>query len=119
MISKELIEENKKKLLDEQKRIKQVLDHENIKDGKGEFPGDYKPKFDELGNEEGENASEVENFQNQLSVTEDLESQLKKVEWALARIESGAYGRCSEGDEIEEDRLRALPTAETCIKHAQ
>jgi hypothetical protein len=43
-----------------------------------------KPKFDELGNEEGENASEVENFGNQLAVTEELESQLKKIEWALA-----------------------------------
>jgi hypothetical protein len=59
MISKEFIEENKKKLLAEQKRIKSVLDHEDIKDGKGEFPGDYKPKFDELGNEEGENASKA------------------------------------------------------------
>jgi RNA polymerase-binding transcription factor DksA len=119
MISKELIEENKKKLLAEQKRIKSILDHEDIKDGKGEFPGDYKPKFDELGNEEGENASEVENFGNQLAITEELESQLKKIEWALGRIENGTYGQCSEGDEIEEERLRALPTAETCIKHAQ
>jgi hypothetical protein len=62
------------------------LDHEDIKDGSGEFPGDYKPKFDELGNEEGENASEVENFGNQLAVTENLESQLKKIEWALAKL---------------------------------
>lgn len=119
MISQELIAENKKRLLAEQKRIKAVLNHEDEKDGKGEFPGDYKPKFDELGNEEGENASEVENFGNQLAVTEELESHLKKVEWALARIEDGTYGKCSEGDDIEEDRLRALPTAETCMKHAQ
>jgi len=119
MISQELKEENKKKLLAEQKRIQTVLNHEDTKDGKGEFPGDYKPKFDELGNEDGENASEVENFGNQLAVTEELESQLKKIEWALARIENGTYGVCSEGDEIEEERLRALPTAETCIKHAQ
>ncbi len=119
MISKELIEENKKRLLEEQKRLQKVLNHEDIKDGKGEFPGDYKPKYDELGNEEGDNASEVENFSNQLGVTEDLESQLKKIEWALARIENGTYGVCAEGDEIEEDRLRALPTAETCIKHAK
>ncbi|HEX5429997.1 MAG TPA: hypothetical protein VFX17_02895 [Patescibacteria group bacterium] len=119
MISKELIEENKQKLLAEQKQIRAVLNREDIKDGKGEFPGDYKPKYDELGNEEGDNASEVENFSNQLGVTESLESKLKKVEWALARIENGTYGVCAEGDEIEEDRLRALPTAETCVRHAQ
>ena len=118
-MNQQLIDENKTKLLDEQKRLKAILGRENITDGKGEFPGDYKPKFDELGSEEGENASEVENFGNQLAVTEDLESQLKKIEWALARIENGTYGKCPEGDDIEEERLRALPTAETCIKHAK
>ena|SRR5581483_9594257 len=117
MISKELIDENKKKLLAEQKRIQAVLKNEDKPDA--EFPGGMKPKYDELGSEDGENASEVENFGNQLAVTEELESQLKKIEWALARIESGSYGVCAEGDEIEEERLRALPTAETCIKHAQ
>ena len=117
MISNDLIEENKKKLLAEQKRIQKVLTNEDVPDR--EFPGGMKPTYDELGNEEGENASEVENFGNQLAVTEELESQLKKIEWALARIEDGTYGKCSEGDDIEEDRLRALPTAETCLKHAQ
>ena len=119
MISKDLVQENKKRLLDEQKKLQGILNREDVKDGKGEFPGDYKPKFDELGSEEGENASEVENFQNQLSVTMDLESRMKKIEWALARIEDGTYGKCSEGDEIEEARLRAEPAAETCIQHAK
>jgi DnaK suppressor protein len=119
MISKELIEESKTKLLDEQKRIKTVLGHEDIKDGAGEFPGEYKPKFDELGNEEGENASEVENFGNQLGVTESLEEQLKNIEAALERITNGTYGTCAEGDEIEEARLRANPAATTCINHAK
>ncbi|MBX4191779.1 MAG: hypothetical protein KW804_03200 [Candidatus Doudnabacteria bacterium] len=119
MISKELIQENKKKLLDEQKRIKTILGHTDTKDGKGEFPGDYKPKFDELGNEEGENASEVENFGNQLGVTMDLETRLKKVDSALARIDDGSYGICTEGDEIDSARLRAEPAAETCIEHAK
>ncbi len=119
MISKDLIEENKRKLLEEQKRIKTVLDHGDIKDGSGEFPGDYKPKYDEMGREDGENASEVENFQNQLSVTHDLELKLKKIESALARIEDGSYGKCAMGDEIEEARLKAEPSAETCIKHAK
>jgi RNA polymerase-binding transcription factor DksA len=119
MPSQELIEENKKKLLDEQKRIKTVLGHEDIKDGSGEFPGEYKPKFDELGNEEGENASEVENFGNQLGVTENLEERLKQIENALSKIDDGTYGTCIEGDEIEEERLRANPAAETCIQHAK
>ncbi len=117
MISKELIEKNKKRLVDEQKRLLEVIKHDDTADA--EFPGGMKPKYDELGNEEGDNASEIENFGNQLAVTEELESQLKKIEWALARIKNGTYGVCSEGDEIEEKRLEALPTAETCIKHSK
>ncbi len=119
MITKELIEENKHKLLAERKRLKTILNHEDIKDGAGEFPGEYKPKFDELGSEDGENASEVENFQNQLSITSDLEAKLTKVEAALSRIENGTYGMCVAGDEIDEARLRVEPSADTCINHAK
>ena len=119
MISQELIEQNKKKLLEEKKRLKTVLGHEDIKDGKGEFPGDYKPRFDELGNEDGDNASEVENFGNQLGVTQSLESKLSKIEAALEKISNGTYGKCEMGDEIEEARLMAEPTAATCIQHAK
>lgn len=119
MISKELIDENKKKLETERVRLKTVLGHEDIKDGAGEFPGEYKPKYDELGNEEGENASEVENFGNQLGVTGNLEERLSKVEAALAKIADGTYGQCVEGDEIDENRLRANPAADTCIQHAK
>jgi len=119
MPSKQLIEESKKKLLDEQKRIKTVLGHEDIKDGKGEFPGEYKPKFDELGSEEGDNASEVENFGNQLGVTQSLESKLLKIESALQRIEAGTFGQCEMGDQIEEARLAVEPSATTCMKHSK
>src|ERR1051325_1983530 len=104
MIAKQLIEENKKKLLAEQKRVRRILGREDIKDGLGEFPGDYKPRFDELGSEDGENASEVENFGNQLGVTEKLEERLKKIEAALLRIEEGTYGVDANGQEIDEAR---------------
>jgi DnaK suppressor protein len=40
---------------------------------------------------------------------------LKRIEAALARLEDGEYGYCSEcGDEIAEQRLRALPFALRC-----
>lgn len=112
-----LIEENKAKLLAEQKRIQGVLDRDDVVDS--EIPGGHKPKFNEVGSEDGENASESEQFGNDLSVTEDLEARLKKIEWALARIKDGTYGKCAMGDEIEEARLRAEPAAETCIKHSK
>lgn len=118
MISQALVDENKKKLQDEQKRIQSMLKRDTKVDS--EVPGGHVPKFNEAGNEDGENASEVEQFQNDLSVTEDLEDRLKKVEWALARIENNTYGKCAVGGEdIPEVRLKAEPAAETCIAHAQ
>ena len=40
---------------------------------------------------------------------------LQKIEAALVRLEEGAYGNCSEcGDEISQQRLRALPFALRC-----
>ena len=116
MISQELIEENKGKLLVEKKKILTILNREDTKDGAGEFPGDFKPKFDELGNEEGDNASEVENFGNQLGVTMSLEERLKKVESALTRIENGTYGQDADGNDIDEARLRAEPAADANVK---
>ena len=58
-----------------------------------------------------------------------LENELKQntakkslglVEKALARIESGTYGKCEVGEEyIDEDRLKAMPEAENCLAHEQ
>jgi len=113
-----LLEENKAKLLAEKKKIGTLLKRDFVRDS--EIPGGYKPKFDEVGSEEGENASESEKFGNELGVIEDLETRLKTVETALQKIENGTYGQCAVGgEEIEEERLRAEPAAETCMKHVK
>ena len=114
-----LIEENKSKLLKERAHVTALLSQEGTKDGKGEFPGDYKPEFPEFGRDEGENAQEVDQFQTNLSLIQDMEKRLEKINSALHRIEDGTYGQCKFGDEIAEDRLRAVPEAETCIKHSK
>lgn len=116
-MNKTLIEENKAKLIAEQKRLKSILGHNTTTDA--EFPGGHKPQFMEVGTEQGENAAEVEQFANDLSVTSDIDARLKKVEAALVRVEDGTYGICSMGEEIEEARLRAEPAAETCVAHAK
>lgn len=52
---------------------------------------------------------------DQLDNRERLE--LTKIDAALDRIERGVYGKCvSCGEEIEEKRLTALPTATECIE---
>ncbi|OGE80479.1 MAG: hypothetical protein A2660_01300 [Candidatus Doudnabacteria bacterium RIFCSPHIGHO2_01_FULL_45_18] len=116
-MNKSLLEENKAKLLAEQKRLNAILARDTNVDP--EIPGGHKPKFDELGSEEGENAHEVEQFQNDLSVAERLEQRLHKVEQALQRIADGTYGQCIQGDMIDEARMRAEPAADICIQHAK
>ena len=116
-MNKTLIEENKAKLLAEKTKLQTILKHNTTVDE--EFPGGHKPQYTEAGTEQGENASEVEQFANDLSVTTDLEQRLKKVEAALERVERGTYGICIMGEEIDEARLRAEPAAETCVIHAK
>jgi len=42
------------------------------------------------------------------------------VENALSRIENGTYGECEGcGEQIEEQRLEALPYATLCMEHAE
>ena len=45
---------------------------------------------------------------------------LELVNNALLRIENGTYGICAvSGEEIEPERLEAVPFATTCMKHAK
>ncbi len=51
---------------------------------------------------------------------ERRQTRLRRVEMALARIESGDFGYCAQCDEdIEVKRLEADPTVPLCIKCAQ
>jgi RNA polymerase-binding transcription factor DksA len=114
-----LIKENKEKLLQEQARLKSLLLKEGKEDGKGCFPGDFQPKWPTVGDKEDENATEVSMYQTSLSLTRDLEERYDKIAAALERIEKGTYGKCKEGDDIEEDRLRVVPEADACMKHSK
>lgn len=51
---------------------------------------------------------------------QDAREQVRQVEKALARLESGEYGRCEVcGKEIPEERLEAVPWATLCIDDAR
>lgn len=81
-----------------------------------EVPGEYETKFEDIGPDADENASEVEMYADNIALEDNLEQQLAQVNAALARIEGGTYGICVKtGKEISEDRLRAYPAAETAL----
>jgi DnaK suppressor protein len=54
-----------------------------------------------------------------LSLVGNEKEVLKQIEFALERIEEGAYGKCEEcGKKIPEPRLEAIPYAALCVNCA-
>lgn len=63
-------------------------------------------------------ADQFEELENNAAVLARLENRFNDVKDALAKIESGQYGKCEvSGEDIETDRLEANPAARTCREH--
>ncbi|NQV90453.1 TraR/DksA C4-type zinc finger protein [Candidatus Uhrbacteria bacterium] len=87
--------------------------HRNTKPGEPEFQSE----FPNIGDKEDENASEVAQFSDNLSLEDELEKALRDVESALKVIEKGEYGICKYcHQKIDERRLVARPTSSSCIQ---
>jgi len=110
------LEEIAKILADEKTKLERELSqfaHRNPKAGQTDYDAD----FPSVGDEEGENASEVAQFSDNLSLEDALEKGLRDVESALKRMADGSYGICTYcKQEIDERRLRARPTSSSCIQ---
>lgn len=79
--------------------------------------GDYETTFGEVGTDREDNTTEVEEYTDNLPVELTLEKNLQDVINALERIEKGTYGICENCQkEITLERLKANPSARTCIK---
>ncbi len=69
-----------------------------------------------FGASEDENASEIAQYSDNLSLEQELESALRDVETATKAVANGSYGVCKYcKQDISEDRLRARPTSTSCI----
>lgn len=116
-IDKKIQEELKNKLLEEKSRIEKEL---AAFARPTETPGNYETRFENIGTDIDENASEVEQYADNLALENSLEKELKKINIALEKMEGGAYGICQNcGEEIDIERLRAYPVAQNCIKCKQ
>lgn len=81
--------------------------------------GDYETRYDDIGDDMDENASEVEEYVDNMAVENNLEEQLKGVNSALEKIKNGTYGVCEEcGTDIAIERLEANPAAKRCMQCA-
>ena len=110
------IESQKKRLLAEQKDLKERLARIANKDPHVE--GDYDalwPQYGEDLDRDYENAEETEDYVNAIGVENVLELRLAAVERALRRIEKGTYGACSNCKAVHvKERLKVNPAAERC-----
>jgi len=114
-LDKKTLEELKQSLLKEQGDLEKSLGKiAKLVDKK---TGDYDTTFENLGTDRNDNATEIEQYTDNLPVELTLEKNLQSVLEALKRIEKGTYGFCENCQkEIEVERLKANPSAETCVK---
>lgn len=101
MLSQNFIDEMKQKL--EQQQAKFEADLAQLQ------------PHTEMGDDYENNAIEVEVDEVNRDLIVRIESDLEKVKAALSKIEQGTYGIDAEGNEISEDRLRAIPWADKAI----
>lgn len=112
-IQPEKLKELKEKLLSEKKSFEDEL----IRIAKpNKTEGDYETSYSDIGKDEDENATEVEEYTDNLALEANLEKQLKEIIDALKRIENGTYGKCENcGKDIPVERLMAYPAAKHCL----
>jgi RNA polymerase-binding transcription factor DksA len=101
MLTQEFIDEMRTKLLAEKERLS------------ADIAGS--PEHTEIGEDYDENAQEVEADDVNSSVRARVQSDLDKIIRALEKIEAGTYGTDDDGNEISEERLRAIPWADKAI----
>ncbi len=78
--------------------------------------GDYETSFEELGTDKDDNATEVDQYSQNLSVENSLEKQLQDVLDALETMEKGTYGKCENCEkDVPLERLRVNPSARVCL----
>lgn len=114
LMNKKTLATVKAKLEEEKKRLENELADFTKKDTG--IADDYRSQFPEFGNDEDENAAEVAEYSDRLSLEHTLEKQLRDVNQALESITKKNYGICKHcGQPIEEQRLLIRPTSSSCV----
>ncbi len=107
------LEKFKKSLVEEKKTIEKELSEIGQKNPKAK--GDFEIHFPQYGQGKDENAQEVTEFEKRKALESNLEKGLTEINDTLKKIDNGIYGVCQNCSlEIEEPRLKAMPTAALC-----
>ncbi|MBU1349009.1 TraR/DksA family transcriptional regulator [Patescibacteria group bacterium] len=115
-MDKARIDHFKQRLLEDHTRLEQELETIGSKDPtqKNHFQADYPESG---GNSDDDNAAEISEYADEISIEARLETELRDVTKALAAIEAGSYGVCKYCKKvIDEKRLEARPASSSCIE---
>jgi len=114
-MDKKILEQLKEKLENEKSAIEKELGSFATEDQHQKDNWNTRYPNREMGNME-EEADEMQEYDNMLSVEHNLELRLKDINLALEKIERGDYGKCENCQkEIGEERLLANPEAKLCM----
>ncbi|MFH1366985.1 MAG: TraR/DksA C4-type zinc finger protein [Patescibacteria group bacterium] len=109
------IAEMKEKLEGERADLRKRLGALGPEDKKAK--DEFHAKLPQYGDSDEDNATEVAQYQDDLSLEGNLQGKLAEVDKALDRLEKGDYGKCENcGEEIPRERLEVNPAASVCVK---
>lgn len=112
--SQEFLDKIKEQLLAKKEDLENELQAFAEQDPKNK--SDYEANFPEIGDKPDENAAEVTEYGNLITLEHTLEKALADVNEALGRLDKGKYGICKYcGEQINEKRLLARPVSSACI----
>lgn len=114
MVGKEFIEKIKDKLKKEKQGLIKELD--SFAEKKKNLKSDWNARFPNFqGSNLEEEADEVEEYENLLSIEKTLETKLEQIDLAIESMEKGEYGTCKVcHQEISKERLEAIPETAVC-----
>lgn len=109
------IAEMKDKLEKERTELRQRL---GLSESEEQVKNDeFHAKLPQYGDSEEDNATEVAQYQDDLSLEGNLQGRFAEVEKALDKMKEGNYGKCDNcGEEIPQERLKVNPAAQVCVK---
>jgi RNA polymerase-binding transcription factor DksA len=105
----------RKRLEQERARLEGVRD--GIRRDQGEGPdADAAGELSSVDQHPGDLGTETFELEKNVSLLEQVESELLEIEAALERLERGTYGTCQAcGRPIPAERLEALPATRFCV----
>ena len=108
----------RQRLADERERlvgVRTTFDDEHLTD---ESETDSVGEISAYDQHQADLGTETFEREKDLSILEQVESELADVEHAIARLDAGDYGTCEVcGKPIDDARLEAMPAARLCLEH--